>query len=69
MRRFELHRDTDPSGVSGVGVVAQGVVFTDGVAAMRWLGGENSTVVFDSIGALMRIHGHAGATRLVWLDE
>src|SRR4051794_16547249 len=35
--RFELHRDQDISGVSGVGVVAEGVAFTDGTVALRWL--------------------------------
>ena len=28
-RRFTMHRDTDASGVSGIGVVAEGVCFDD----------------------------------------
>ena len=69
MRRFELHRDIDVSGVSGVGIVAEGVEFTDGSAVIRWHGEHPSTVVWPSTDAAMAIHGHSGATRLVWLDE
>lgn len=68
MRRFELHRDVDPSGVSGTGVVAEGVVFTDGTAVMRWVGTLATTVVADSLGDIVCIHGHNGKTRVVFLD-
>lgn len=34
MRRFELHREEDVSGVSGTGVVAEGVAFSDGRVLM-----------------------------------
>jgi len=37
MRRFLLVRDCDPSGVSGTGIVAEGVQFSDGTAVMHWL--------------------------------
>ena len=36
-RRFELHRDDDVSGVSGTGVVAEGVLFSSGRVALEWL--------------------------------
>lgn len=68
MRRFELHRDEDESGVSGTGVIAQGVCFTDGTCALRWLTATRSTGLYDSVDDLISIHGHAGMTRLVWLD-
>lgn len=67
MRLFELHRDVDETGISGTGVVAQGVEFDDGRCAMRWLPGVTSTVVYDSLGDLERIHGHGGKTRIVML--
>lgn len=69
MRRFELHRDHDVSGISGTGVVAQGVVFDDGTAVVRWLGQRRSTVVWSSIEDVEAIHGHGGATRIEWVDE
>lgn len=69
--RFELHRDQDVSGVSGTGVVAEGVEFTDGTVALRWCSEWPTSVVFHDRGmeAVEAIHGHGGATRIVWLDE
>lgn len=68
MRRFELHRDVDVSGVSGTGVVAEGVAFADETAVIRWLGPRSSTVIWSSIADAIAIHGHGGATRFVWFD-
>jgi hypothetical protein len=69
-RPFELHRDTDVSGVSGTGVVAEGVAFSDGTVALRWLSDWPTSVVFHDRGveAVEAIHGHGGATRIVWAD-
>lgn len=68
MRAFELYRDVDATGISGVGVVAEGVEFTDGTCAMRWLTERRSTCVYDTAVDLVLIHGHNGATRIVWSD-
>jgi len=68
MLRFELHRDTDESGVSGVGVVAEGVMFHDGTAALRWKSQYKSTAVYGNMTDLEAIHGHGGQTRIVWID-
>ncbi len=68
MRRFHLQRDHDASGVSGTGVVAEGVEFSDGVCALRWRTGTASTAIYASAEDLVTIHGHQGATRLVWRD-
>lgn len=70
MRRFHLHRDHDVSGVSGTGIVAEGVEFSDGTVVLRWLSGKHrSTVVWPDIAGVEAIHGHNGATRIVWLDQ
>jgi hypothetical protein len=37
MRRFELHRDEDATGISGVGKVAEGVQFSSGEVALKWM--------------------------------
>ena len=67
MRTFTLERDEDVTGVSGVGVVAEGVQFSDGPVVIRWIVGEHrSTVVWPSIAAVEAIHGHEGRTRVVW---
>ena len=69
MKRFELHRDEDLTGVSGTGVVAEGVVFTGGKTAVAWLSGPHRTVTLhESITSVEAIHGHGGRTRVVWLD-
>jgi hypothetical protein len=68
MRRFELHRDEDASGVSGTGVVAQGIEFGDGTCVLRWLTGTSSTGMYANARDVCLIHGHGGRTRLVWLD-
>jgi hypothetical protein len=70
-RQFELHRDIDESGVSGVGVVAWGVEFPDGVVALRWISDWPTSVVFHDRGmaAVEAVHGHGGKTRIVWVDR
>lgn len=70
MREFVLHRGNDVTGVSGTGVVADGVEFADGVAVLHWRGEVNSTVVYgQGLAAVRHIHGHGGATELVFPDE
>jgi hypothetical protein len=74
-RRFVLRRTVDVSGVSGIGDVADtrdvdGVLWPDGTAAVRWRGEHPSTVVWDRGRASVElIHGHGGATQIVWLDD
>ncbi len=69
-RRFVLQRDEDVSGVSGTGVVAEGVVFSDGAVALRWTSRFPTSVVFHDRGmeSVEAVHGHGGATRVVYLD-
>jgi hypothetical protein len=69
-RRFVLMRDEDETGVSGTGVVAEGVLFSGDVAALRWTSQWPTSVVFHDRGmeAVEAVHGHGGKTRIVWLD-
>lgn len=67
MRLFHLYRQVDETGVSGTGVVAQGVEFDDGTIAMRWLSKHTSTAVYDGVDDVEVVHGHNGATQIVWL--
>ncbi len=67
-RRFALHRDLDVSGVSGTGIVAYGVEFPDGTCATRWNAARAQTCCWTSIDDVVHVHGHGGATRLVWID-
>jgi hypothetical protein len=68
MRRFRLIRTEDVSGVSGTGVVAEGVSFSSGKVALSWCSSVPTVTVYDAIGDLERIHGHEGRTRIEWLD-
>jgi len=65
---FVLIRDEDVTGVSGTGVVAEGVQFSDGTVALRWLSQWPTSVVFHDRGidGVVAVHGHGGRTRVVW---
>lgn len=69
MKLFIVVRTEDPSGVSGVGTVAEGVEFTDGTCALRWLTKHSSTALYASMDELVSIHGHDGKTQVQWMDE
>lgn len=69
MRRFRLLRHYDVSGVSGTGIVAEGIEFTDGTTVIRWLGDKPSTVVWDSLATAMAVHGHNGSTEIQWASD
>lgn len=71
MRRFHLNRVKDESGVSGTGIVAVGVVLPSGRAIMEWTSTRTGIPGFelhDTIENVEAIHGHAGATKLVFDD-
>ncbi len=68
-RRFLLQRHQDISGVSGVGLVASGVMWADGSIALHWHTKIRSHVIFPAIEDMLELHGHSGATELIWLDE
>lgn len=68
---FQLVRHRDITGVSGTGVVANGVVWDDGKAVMRWCvdGKPRTTTFYDSMSEVIAIHGHDGATVVQWVDR
>lgn len=68
MRRFILRRHADVSGISGTGIVAEGVLFSTGYCAMTWLGPLTSLTFFHSPEVLINIHGHGGKTVMEFLD-
>jgi hypothetical protein len=70
MKTFLLERYDDVSGISGTGVVAEGVVFSDGTVVLRWIGGaHHTTAVHDDLHSVETIHGHHGATKIVFTDD
>lgn len=69
LKRFYLLRGEDVTGVSGTGVVAEGVEFTDGVVVIRWMSAMPTTVIHNSMESVIKIHSHDGKTQIVWKDE
>ena len=70
MRRFVLQRDVDETGISGTGIVAEGVVFSNGYVTMAWKTEWTSIVTYpQGIEAVEKIHGHGGKTRIVYQDQ
>jgi hypothetical protein len=68
-RRFQLHRDEDESGVSGIGIVAEGIQFTNGMVALSWLSPYSAVNVYPAGTKIVEdLHGHQGKTRIVWID-
>ncbi len=67
-RRFQLHRDEDETGISGVGIVAEGVQFTNGMCALSWLSPYACVNVYTCLKNVEDLHGHNGKTRVVWVD-
>lgn len=70
-RRFYLLRKKDISGVSGPGVICEGVQFTNGTIAFRWLSDAPSLTTFfgkNGLAEMLDKHGHHGCTEVVWLD-
>lgn len=76
-RRFHLQRTIDVTGISGTGIVAEGVHFSDGTTVLRWLKAgtarpsvvKPTTVVHDDVQSVVDLHGHNGSSEVVWLDE
>lgn len=68
MRRFVLNRVEDFSGVSGTGIVAEGVELSNGQCVLRWRTKHSSLCIYNSILELELIHGHEGRTKVVWID-
>jgi hypothetical protein len=70
-RPFALYRRSDSTGISGTGVVAEGCAFNDGSAVLRWLSDWPTSVVFHDRGmeAIEKVHGHSGATQVVWMSD
>lgn len=58
MKRFTMQREFDVSGVSGTGIVLEGVHFSTGVVVIHWLTPppRGSISVFDSLEQFYAIH-------------
>jgi hypothetical protein len=68
-RRFYLNRIKDLSGNSGTGRVAEGCEFSNHVAVVCWQTERYSTTVYQDISDVAKLHGHEGATEVVYIDD
>ncbi len=66
MKTFKLLRHEDVNGCSGTGIVAEGIVFTDGTVVMHWVTKTPSTSIYRSVEDLEYLHGHEGRTEVVY---
>lgn len=77
MRRFRVYRPNPPEAYREGGfanapdeVQFEGVEFSDGTVAVRWLTERRSTSLWANLEDLMAVHGHPEYGTLVdWLDE
>ena len=74
MRRFIMDRPHDFGGVSGEGVVLEGMQFSVGTVVVHWLtpAPHGSIAVFDSFEDFMSVHvtSHpTNETQIKWMDE
>lgn len=69
MRVFYLYRKEDPTGVSGTGFVAEGVVFHSKKAIIHWRTGKDSMALYEDMTTLCAVHCHGGKTQVIWDDE
>lgn len=65
MRAVKLVRKEDVTGVSGTGVVAEGIIFSNNQLVLHWLREPQSIVVWDNPDDAIAVHGHDGKTELV----
>lgn len=69
MRTFQVVREEDVSGVSGTGVIAEGVLFSNGKVVVNWISMHKIIEMADSVAEWQAVHGHEGKTKIVWDDE
>lgn len=69
MKRFQFIRTDDETGISGTGLVAEGVVLTGGRTVVNWLTKYSTTSIYDNFADAEFLHGHDGKTRVEWLDS
>lgn len=68
MRRFVLQRDEDETGISGTGIVAEGIEYSNGRVSFTWLTAQEATNNYGSMKTVEELHGHGGKTRIVYID-
>jgi hypothetical protein len=68
-RRWRLVRSEDVTGISGTGIVVQGLELPSGPCVYTWVGERSTTTIARSVEDVQEIHGHGGRTVLEWIDR
>ena len=64
---FTVRRHSDPSGISGTGVIAEGWESSDGkTVVLLWLTDTPSLNIYRDIRDVEAIHGHGGSSEIVF---
>jgi len=67
MKYFILERNDDESGISGTGIIAEGIIWSDGTVAYRWLTDIATTTLANNIEDVLYLHGHDGRTKIHYI--
>lgn len=67
-RRFVLNRKIDETGISGTGIVAEGIEFSSGHCALTWLTHSACVAFYDNVKSIELVHGHQGKTEIQFVD-
>jgi len=65
VKNFYLLRHEDVHDNTGEGVVAEGVIFDNGMCAMTWLSNVKTVTIFQRITEVKKIHSHGDRTEVV----
>jgi len=65
IKEFHLLRVEDETGVSGVGIVARGVILPSGKVVLEWVTFHSSVTIYENFSHVEEIHGHHGKTKVV----
>jgi hypothetical protein len=65
MKRFYLLRHEDLHGHAGLGVVAEGIIFDNGMGSFMWLSKYITVTTFMNIVDIECLHSHEGRTEVI----
>lgn len=65
MKTFYLLRHDDVHGHSGLGLVAEGVIYHNGLVTLVWYSKWKTVTMFSNIKEVQDLHSHGGKTEIV----
>lgn len=69
---FQMIRNADETGVSGTGIVSEGVVFSNGKCVVEWLGATPCTQTWPTFECFHAVHikpHPSNGTEIRWLNR